>query len=389
MTQLVDVVNFNADASCLAASRWLDALTGGMDSEFCRWLRLYMTFKKPVVLGFTGATVVDIASWNPEAIQLIRNHPEIFALVLRPYAHDIALLRTEAGFRLNLNYGIRTLRREFGSYLPLYLPPEFMCNSIHVRILSTIGVEAVFINAGRFDSETASDIPAVPYRIRGSVGCVMECIPVHPPCTDAYLESIHRYDASPWNTCLNSERRGTVFCWRDGESIFLVPDSVRREHAWLSGESVHYHRILPDTADFRADDDVAPQPYPVHPFSAWTREMKMLWYLTDLRELERELGRLSPIRRHLWLHATNSDILSSAEKKSPVISLCTAPGSATTEKFTIRRQPRFCEGEEYLDMARSADETEISRYLGTTSEPHLQRLKKRLEYLVALDTKAE
>ena len=46
MSVLVDVVNFNADASCLDSARWLQALTGGAESEFCRWLNLYVRLGK-------------------------------------------------------------------------------------------------------------------------------------------------------------------------------------------------------------------------------------------------------------------------------------------------------------------------------------------------------
>lgn len=382
MTGLVDIVNFNPDASCLGAGRWLQALEGGAESEACRWLRLYVELDKPVVLGLTGAAVADFAEWNPEVVRLIRGHPDIFGLLVRPYAHDIPLLRTEAGFRYNLRLGIAALRHEFGGCLPFYLPPEFMCNAMHIRVLAESGAVGVFINPGRFDAETAADIPVAPYRARGTGGRSVACVPVRAALTQAYLDSIHGFDAAPWQAALDEAPPRVVFAWRDGESIFLLPDSVARERAWLSGEGNARQRLLPKAVDVaNGGPDL---PYPVHPFSAWTKEMKMLWYLTEVRELEHRLEELSPLRRHLWLHATSSDILSSAEKRSPVVTLRRAAG-APPESFTIRRQPRFFEGEEYLDLARNADDRRIRDGLSAAREPHARRLARRLAYLAALD----
>src|SRR5262245_34947643 len=105
MTALVDIVNFNADASCLASARWLQALEGKKESELCLWLSAYIQNNKKTSLGFTGATLADIIEFNPEALDLIRRHPELFEIILRPFAHDIGLLRSIEGFRLNFDLG--------------------------------------------------------------------------------------------------------------------------------------------------------------------------------------------------------------------------------------------------------------------------------------------
>ena len=39
--KVVDIVNFNADASCMSSSIWMDALQGGTNSKICQ-----MIFKK-------------------------------------------------------------------------------------------------------------------------------------------------------------------------------------------------------------------------------------------------------------------------------------------------------------------------------------------------------
>ena len=48
--KVVDIVNFNADASCLSASIWMDALKGGTNSKICQWLSLFVRNKKKSLL---------------------------------------------------------------------------------------------------------------------------------------------------------------------------------------------------------------------------------------------------------------------------------------------------------------------------------------------------
>ena len=94
MKTLIDIVNVNGEASCLASSRWLDILKGKTSSEFFQWLNLYCKHKKKITLGLTGTTVVDAIKLNPEAINLINRHPQIFEVIIRPFSHDVALLRS-------------------------------------------------------------------------------------------------------------------------------------------------------------------------------------------------------------------------------------------------------------------------------------------------------
>lgn len=64
MTRLIDIVNFNADASCFDSQKWLSCLSGGVDSVFCNWLSLYIRHSKKIVLGLTGATISDLVTHN-------------------------------------------------------------------------------------------------------------------------------------------------------------------------------------------------------------------------------------------------------------------------------------------------------------------------------------
>ena len=96
MTKIVvDIVNFNADASCLSSSIWLDALQGGTNSKICQWLELFVRNNKKVSLGFTGSTLADIKKFNPDAINIINEKKDIFEIILRPWSHDISLYRTD------------------------------------------------------------------------------------------------------------------------------------------------------------------------------------------------------------------------------------------------------------------------------------------------------
>ena len=200
MTVLVDVVNFNADGSCLAAERWLGALGGGEGSAMCRWLGRYVAAGKPVTLGFVGGTVADLVRYNPEAIALVNAHPGLFEVVLRPFSHDVGLLRTAAGFRLNFERGREIVQREFRSVVPWYLPPEFMLNNEQVTALAEWGVAGTFVNADRFKDEVQRRLPAQPYVVSGVLGGRLPCVPFAGRLADAYLDV-----ASP----LERRRRGT------------------------------------------------------------------------------------------------------------------------------------------------------------------------------------
>lgn len=103
--KIVDIVNFNADASCLSSADWLKYLSGGKNSIFFQWLSLYVHYKKKLVLGFPGATIADIKTFNPEAIELINQNTDIFEIIPRPFAHDIGLLRSSEAFIWNVKAG--------------------------------------------------------------------------------------------------------------------------------------------------------------------------------------------------------------------------------------------------------------------------------------------
>jgi hypothetical protein len=390
MTRLVDVVNFNADASCLAAAEWLAILEGGRHSRLCSWLNIYVALRRPVVLGFVGGAVADMATFNPEAIALINANPEVIELVLRPFSHDIGLLRSTAGFNLNLKLGRAVTRREFSHINDFFLPPEFMLTNSQVKSLADCGMAGVFLNATRFKEETRHRIPTVPFLLEGVLESSIRCIPFQGALTKEYLDALHSFDATPWNEALLATRETPVFAWRDGESCFLIPDGLERERSWLQGESPNIHRETLRTAlaglAFKAHDhlSVAAAPsYPVHSFSAWFKEFRMLGFLRRLERIEDRLDSLPSDLLVIWLQAINSDVLSAVEKDSPVVSLTPRIGNgASPSRFTIWRSERGFEGEDYLALLDAAlDAPNRIEYLSKSSKPHMRKLGARIDYV--------
>jgi hypothetical protein len=383
MTTLVDIVNFNADASCFGAGAWLSALAGGEQSTFCQWLRLYVELGKKVTLGLTGATVADVRAFNPEAIALINANPGIFELIARPFSHDISLLRSREGFITNLEAGWRVLAASFGRVRKLYLPPEFMLTNEQVNLLAQRGYTEVAVNAGRFSPELQQRIPSEPYVLRGIGGARIGCLPVLGALTQAYLDSIHACDASPWMRVIGDAP--VVRSWRDGESPFLIPDGIVRERAWLSSEQRVERVHLEDLAIELRTSDTLPSTafhaYPVHSFTAWMKEFRMLGYVNRLQRLEDCVHEFDDVELALWLQAINSDVLSAVEKSSPTVTLKQLTGSELFQ-FVIYRSERGFEGEEYLVLLECLrrDRTargEFERFVAT-DQPHAQKLAARL-----------
>src|SRR3972149_1903774 len=236
MKKIVDVLNFNADASCLPTRDWLHALEGGNSSLLCQWLGLYRSYGKKIVLGFTGGTVADIATQNPEAIAIINEHPEIFQIILRPFSHDIPLLRVGRGFLVNFHYGEQAIRKEFRNVCDFFLPPEFMLTNEQLMNLREQNVEGVFINPDRFPEETRDRIPPFPYIVLGIFGTELLCLTVRGRLTDAYLHCLHMFDPDAWKKSLRALEAELIFVWRDGESPFLLPAGFSREEYWLENE---------------------------------------------------------------------------------------------------------------------------------------------------------
>jgi len=377
---VVDIVNFNADASCLSSSIWLDALQGGTTSKICQWLELFVRNNKKVSLGFTGSTLADIKKFNPDAINIINEKKDIFEIILRPWSHDISLYRTDSLFIYNVELGIRTIKSEFDSVSNYYLAPEFMMTSRQIELISKMGIEAIFINPDRYQNDIKRRIIPTPHIVCGTSESTIKCIVIHGRTTQKYLSSCQLNDPNIWAKFIQDFPDDLIFSWRDGESFLLIPDGLSREESLLQGESENINRKKLQSLEINYEDSSLYdrsyyKSYPIHSFTAWIKEMKMMWYVDRIRKIENNFSKLSDLQITLLLQLINSDILASVEKISPKIKLKI---KGVIEDFIIYRSERGFEGEDYLQLIDDPN-------FRNDSAPHIKKLIARHEYLKAMN----
>ncbi len=386
MKLLFDIVNFNPDASCLDSKDWIQALKGGTKSLFYQWLYLYVSLNKKMTLGLTGAGAADVLYLNPEAVELINENPNIFELIHRPFSHDIALLRSRKGFEINVDCGSRLLKNEFRNVSNFFLPPEFMLTAEQIQILYEKGFQSVFINSTRMRESHPNAIPTTPYLVKGTFQSQIPCIPVMGHLVRPYLESLQRFDSQIWRTEVSKVDMDNIFFWRDGESPFLIPDGIEREKFWLKNETQmierkHLSEISKNQwIDFLKSNG-EPRVYPLHPFSAWLREFRLMGFLRRMFSLENSVQEMAPEQLNLWMYMINSDVLSSVEKKSPQILLKKDQDDDQMLDFIIRRTDRHLEGEECMVLLEEYHSQNMVEHLKKTSHPEVLKLNARLKYL--------
>ncbi len=389
MSSLVDVANFNADASCLSSKSWIASLDGGKNSQLHKWLEFYVALKKKITIGFTGGTIADILALNPCSLDLINENPKTFEILLRPFAHDISILRTPEAFLLNFSWGKTIIQNEFRNVAEFYLPPEFMLTNEQVFLLSQEKIDGLFLNPERFDIETRKRIPRTPYRVKGIHNSLVNCIPVSGMLTNLYLHSIHNFDSQMWNKAI-LDQCGVIYSWRDAESSFLLPDGLQREKFWLEEEEDKIERVhLKEIQNTFIENSELPEQnfhsYPMHSFHAWMKEFRMLGFLKRVENIENRLGQLNYQQKMLWLQTICSDILSSIEKTSPKIKLKKQSYQDTTTEHIIYRSERAFEGEEYLNMLEESMKVTYDVRSRLCHQPHQIKLRNRLDYLPKIE----
>jgi hypothetical protein len=251
-------------------------------------------------------------------------------------------------------------------------------------------VAGAFINPARFSAEIKKRLPTTPYSLRGLFNARLHCIPFEGKLTEGYLHALHMFDCSRWNAGVQAAAQDVVFSWRDGESSFLLPDGLARESFWLNNEEPTFARKHIGELDLefvpseRLEEHYY-HSYPVHSFSAWMKEFRMLGFINRVQRIEEGLERLTSEQVYYWLMIINSDIMSAIEKRSPVVTLKSAPGSAATFDFTIRRSERGFEGEEYLAILEAAlASNSMPHYVTSSALPHVMKWRNRIKYLNAL-----
>lgn len=401
---LIDVVNFNGDASCLSSAKWLSCLAGGTSSLLMRVLSGYVRHGRKVNFGPTGATAMDLARFNPEAIAYVNEHPEIFEIVLRPFAHDSALLRLPDGFRFNVEAGIATLRRLFVNVGTFYLAPEIMTTGDQIRILSELGVSGVFLHKGRYDISVTRHVPDEPFEVFGVLGAKMLCVPFAARELEArFLRGIHGLTTpQEWAADATRTSAQQVPLWRDGESSLLHPLGPEFESALLAAET--------DANVGRSFlSELGPVPpraelpgrtlryFPQHSLKPWLDTMKLFWFVNRIREIESDVRSLPEDIRRVWLLTTNSDILAAAEKNPPVVrvhpDVFSVPASdplwegvmrlPESGELILTRSERAGEGEDYLAylellLRKQRSIADICDEWRHSAQPHLQKAFARV-----------
>ena len=294
--KIVDIVNFNADASCLSSSIWMEALQGGTNSKICQWLSLFVRNKKKITLGIIGSTLADIKKYNPDAINIINDKKDVFEIILRPWSHDISLYRTDSLFIYNVELGIKSIKSEFESVSNYYLAPEFMITSRQIELIVKMGIEAIFINPDRYQNDIKKRIIPIPHLVYGTSGAIIKCITIHGNSTQKYLSSCQLNDPKIWDQFIQDHADDIIFSWRDGESFLLIPDGLSREESWLQGESDNFNRKKLQSLEISYEDSCLYdqqyyKSYPIHSFGAWVKEMKMSdghIFGNNITDIERE-----------------------------------------------------------------------------------------------------
>jgi len=377
---IIDIINFNADASCLPSRVWLDSLQGGKNSKIYQWLSLFVKNNKKISLGIIGSTLADIKKYNPDVINIINENKDIFEIILRPWSHDISLFRTDSFFIFNVELGIKSIKSEFESVSNYYLAPEFMITSKQIELIKSMDVEAIFINPERYQNDIKERIIPIPHIVYGTLGTSMKCITIKEDSTQKYLSSCQLFDPKIWDQFIQDSPDEMIFSWRDGESFLLIPDGLSREESWLKGESTNFSRDQLHSIKIKYEDSSLLErkfykSYPINSFKAWIKEMKMMWYIDRTNMIEKKFMELSDFQKTLLLQLINSDILASEEKISPKIKLFK---NGEIEDFTIYRSERRFEGEDYLNLINGQN-------FKNDSEPHIKKLIARHEYIMEMN----
>lgn len=418
---LVEVINFNSDASCLDAKKWLGCLQGGGKSNFVKMLDSYVQADRKTNLGLTAATIHDLSYFNPEAIHFINEHSDIFQLVIRPYAHDSPLLRLPDGFRFNLEKGIEVITRFFKNVSRSYLQPEIITTGEQISILREFGIDNIFIHRYRYHESIRKKIPCFPFQILGTLGSSISCIPfTHKSLETIYLQALHGVISEQiWSDQIAKEIKGCIdesqdiYIWRDGESCLLVPKGIQYEASILQSEK--YKRIerklLSETNLTQSGDAFSYESensktspisfFPAYSMKPWLNEMKLYWFISRVHEIELRFSDLSNIEKMLWLMLINSDILSSIERKPPVIAVsrdifCVDPQDISwigvlahpeKGKITLLRSERSGEAEDYLAYWQKVHEHKMSiesllETWSSSQKPYLQKAYARVRGLI-------
>jgi|GEM_PF-764022 len=373
--RLVDIVNLNADASCLSTKRWLKALKGGIRSELYGILSLYIKADIKINLGIIGSTIAEIEELNPECIKLINDHPENFEILIRPFIHSLSILWSDDIFNFNYNLGKEYINKLFTNTINWYLPPEFALRNSQIYSLANDGCSGTFIHPKRVKENTKGKIPDGLFNLKSIQNSMLPCINFTENYDSYYLDQLQVFKS---DYTFSEE---TIFGWRDGESPFILPNSVEREAVFVKNSSQGFDRVfLSEILSKRNTDESSfVYSYPQNSLLPWLGNFRLHWFIQEVKRLENAFGSLSMLKKKLFINLLNSDILSSIEKTNVKIKLgkTNSKGNSITPYLIVRKE-RNLDAEELLYLVLQCDDNMIIDFLKTTDTPFLYRIKARL-----------
>jgi len=403
MSVLIDIVNFNSDASCLSSYKWMKSLGGGKNSRLCKMLDNYIRFKRKVNVGFTGMTVKDMACFNPEATEKINNHPEVFQILLRTYSHDLSPLRDNKGFVLNLDMGLSAIKSNFKNTTDIFLQNEIIVRNRGIEELARKGIRAIFINRDKYGPDLKFRIPRQSFYFYGINDAKMLTIPFSENLTFAYLAQLHGAEPfSLWRKLI--ERDNTNILWRDGESALLFPGGIELEGKLFERErdsKIQTAHISEKMNDFCKCAEKKPQAYqvkhfPGYPLTHWLSDFKMFSIFQTIGIVERDIDKCSPLLQRLWTMGISSDIFSSGKMSIRIkvhkdvfkvseddISWEGVVADRKRAELMLLRAEKYFEAEQCLDLLtkllnENISESEFVSIVQKSQDPYFKKIYSRV-----------
>ena len=375
---LVDIVNLNAEASCLSTKRWLRALEGGTNSEIYRILNLYVEEDLKICVGIVGSTLAEIEELNPECIDLINNHPQNFEILIRPFIHSLSILWSDETFTYNYKLGKKYIESVFSNCINWYLPPEFALRNSHIYQLENNNCEGTFIHPKRVKKDTKSALPIGLFTLSSIQNINISCINFTENYDSYYLDQMQIFHSK-----IRFEE-DLIYGWRDGESPFFLPESVEREEIFVQNSMNDFERIF--LSESLKANQVQDKPivhsYPQNSLLPWLGNFRLYWFITEIKRLENNFASLSEVKKKLFLNLLNSDILSSIEKSNVNIKLKgIKSNNDATISYLIKRKERNLDAEELLYLILRSNDSQINTFLRSTDSAFSLRINSRLKAL--------
>lgn len=367
---MLDLINFNADASCLPRHTWRHCLSSG---QFHNHIQSYSLTSQPFLIGFTGLTLVDISLHSPATLDLLNNSPNI-RHVVRPLVHSLPKGMSLNLRHLNIVLGYAILLRLINRDLiePAYLPPEFFFRVDEIPSLHSVGCKYLFHCIHRSNMEKRPYSGLQICTLNSPDGSSLQSIQLDSSFSHAYLSSLQLHHAL-------DDQHGIL--WRDGESPLLIPNGIDRERWFLSnsGPRTTFQQYL--SIPLHAPP-VSLGYYPLSPLAPWTGDQSNFWFYeiaSSLRDSYNLNKPLSPLQVLLVLFSYSSDLVASAAKIDVQIRLKHDPQSDSTFAYTIHRDQRAAEAEliDYLSTILTVNDSDLP-LISHECFPAYTHLKDRL-----------